>query len=872
MMTVPQNSAGWLPRGRLTIASAIACSILTCGCSSGPSDDPNPENNTISEAGPSGPNGGQGNQDPEVSTDEQTRILVETALAQARDAIGAGDYEQAQVFANRALNFAPTNPEARRLFDEALQLQGDDPVFGADSAQRAQVQAQADRLRAAQLEESAAADVELGNYDSALAKLQQALRLLRNNPLIADSAGEQALEAAIESTIQRRADAIASARQRGTAASDQDLADQERLAREQRQEQVDRLMFAANREFMLGRYGRSVDNLEAATRLSPNNPEVLALHELAKEALVDAQIEAARLNWRRQWVEAFQQIEDSLVEQQNPIEYDDLDYYRREVANRKPLSFSASGAEDDPNTVAILERLQIQLDHNFSSASIDDWKSYYANATQVNFIVDDSARDLDEEATTLTDFRLGRQSVAQALDTISLRSGLKWTIENGAVLLVSSDTPVGRILAQTYEVSDIVTGVADQPGPDLVLQTGEDIDALDFGPDEPEPTILEDGDLIDLITSNVEPSYWDEDDRASVSANKGVLIVRATKPVQDQVDDLLQDLRRSVGIQVDVEARFLTVSDSFLEDVGVDFRGLGDDASEGFPGAGLGDAPGLEFDDFGTSEQINTASPGRIGTGTEPGIFFNDGQDGQILTRTENLYDTTLGGGPGELDNAGGLALEYALLDDTEIEVILRAVQKEQRSEEIVSPRLLVYNNTRAHMQALRHTSYINDFEVEIAQAAAVANPSVAVVRDGVVLDVRPVVSADRRFITMELRPSILTLQLPIPTFTTTLGAGLPVSIQQPSVTLQRVRTTVTLPDGGTVLLGGTKVATRQTEISGVPVLKDIPLLSFFFSRKGPFVVNRRILILVRAQIILTEEFEPVLGIDPYEDLQLAGR
>ena len=188
------------------------------------------------------------------------------------------------------------------------------------------------------------------------------------------------------------------------------------------------------------------------------------------------------------------------------------------------------------------------------------------------------------------------------------------------------------------------------------------------------------------------------------------------------------------------------------------------------------------------------------------------------------------------------------------------------------APRLLVFNTARANITVLNQVAYVQDFDVEIAQGASIADPIIDVIQDGVILDVRPVVSADRRFITMELRPTILSLTLPIPTFTTTLGAGLPVSIQQPSVTLQRVRTTVTLPDGGTVLLGGTKVATRQTEVSGVPVLKDIPLLSFFFSRKGTFVVNRRILILVRAQIILTEEFEPVLGIDPYEDLQLAGR
>src|SRR5690606_29491422 len=134
----------------------------------------------------------------------------------------------------------------------------------------------------------------------------------------------------------------------------------------------------------------------------------------------------------------------------------------------------------------------------------------------------------------------------------------------------------------------------------------------------------------------------------------------------------------------------------------------------------------------------------------------------------------------------------------------------------------------------------------------AVANPMVDVVRDGVVLDVRPVVSADRRFITMELRPTVVSLQLPIPTFTTTLGAGQPVSIQLPNVTLQQVRTTVTMPDGGTLMLGGMKLAERQNQISGVPLLKDLPGLSFLFSRKGSYVLNRKVLILIRAQIVIS--------------------
>ena len=170
-------------------------------------------------------------------------------------------------------------------------------------------------------------------------------------------------------------------------------------------------------------------------------------------------------------------------------------------------------------------------------------------------------------------------------------------------------------------------------------------------------------------------------------------------------------------------------------------------------------------------------------------------------------------------------------------------------------------------MQVLRQTSFIRDFEVEIAQAAAVANPVVDVVKDGVVLDVRPVVSADRRFITMELRPTVMELELPIQEFVTTLGVGQPVVIQLPRTTLQRVRTVITMPDGATVLLGGTKLSKKQDLQSKVPILGWIPFVNFLFGRKGTSIDNRKLLILIRGTIIIPAEHEPLFVPDPIEAL-----
>ncbi|HBF23774.1 MAG TPA: hypothetical protein DDW23_08175, partial [Planctomycetes bacterium] len=148
-------------------------------------------------------------------------------------------------------------------------------------------------------------------------------------------------------------------------------------------------------------------------------------------------------------------------------------------------------------------------------------------------------------------------------------------------------------------------------------------------------------------------------------------------------------------------------------------------------------------------------------------------------------------------------------------------------------------------------------FDVEIAASAAIADPMVRVARDGVFLDVRPVVTADRRFVFIEVRPTVAALKRPIPTFQTSLGTGSPVTLMLPELEVQKIRTRVMVPDGGTILLGGMKVVDQQTRESGIPFLDGIPILSFFFSRKGDYESYRKLVILLTARIVIPEEFEP---------------
>ena len=810
--------------------------------------------------------GAQGPQTtPPQVRQQRNEQLIAQALENARRALNLNLWEEALTESAFVLDLDSENDEARSIF-QAAQSRLDPTRAGArtpvDQITQSRIALERSRSRARQSEATGEALELDGRFGDAIEEYSTAILILENNPFI--SAGDddiRRLQSKRDGARQRQVEAMQDQRQAQLAASEQQREDAERLRQLSVQARVRRLLEQANNDFQLGNFSATIASLDQVLAADPNNGHARDLHELASRAAHENRIEVLRQRWKAEWSETFDRLNTANVPQTDVLKFDTARWAI--VSQREPLTFTAPDDVDTPEERAILSKLRdTKVEHRFATASIDDWKGYYARITETNFIVATDVTDLGEDATMLTDFSLPTMSVEQALNIIGDQLGLKWHVRSGVVEIVTADAAIGKTYLVPYDVRDLVLGVSNKPGPELKLRVpGEEPESF-LDEDEPAPTVVDDSRLQELISGNILPDSWGE--VGSIGYQNGVLLINHTKEVHNQVQQLLSDLRQAVGVQVDIEARFLQVDDSFLEDIGVDFRGLGNQAAEGVPGRGLGARQNLRFDDFGTPQEINPASPGTIGTGAEPGIFYDDGLDGDLIARTEHLFDRTLGSPEDGITNAGGLSIQHAFLDDTELEVVLRAVSKQERTEEIVAPRLLVYNNTRASMQALRHTSYIKDFDVEIAQAAAVANPVVDVVRDGVVLDVRPVVSADRRFITMELRPTIMNLILPIPTFTTTLGAGQPVSIQLPNVQLQRVRTTVTMPDGSTVMLGGMKLAERQKQVAGVPILMDIPLLGFFFSRKGTFIRNRKILILIRANIIISEEHQPIVPSDAY--------
>ncbi|MCZ6573699.1 MAG: hypothetical protein O7C98_11105, partial [Planctomycetota bacterium] len=219
------------------------------------------------------------------------------------------------------------------------------------------------------------------------------------------------------------------------------------------------------------------------------------------------------------------------------------------------------------------------------------------------------------------------------------------------------------------------------------------------------------------------------------------------------------------------------------------------------------------------------------------------------------------------LSALGGGTFQATYIDDLSLSVILRLTEKSQRIRQLTAPSLTVFNTQRANLTVVNQISFIQDFDVEVAQTSFIADPVIGVIQDGLTLDVRPTVSNDRRFITMELRPTVVELATPVQTFQTLLGAAVnipgtfifapsqsPVVIQLPEISVQQVETTVRIPDGGSVLLGGLKDLKFTDKKSSTPILGSLPVLGFLFKRQGKSEEAEHLMIIVSAVITDLQE------------------
>lgn len=400
--------------------------------------------------------------------------------------------------------------------------------------------------------------------------------------------------------------------------------------------------------------------------------------------------------------------------------------------------------------------------------------------------------------------------------------------------------------------------------------------------------------LMDLIQDNVLPDTWV--DRGGTIGTmdefNGQLVITQNSAGHQRIASLLGKLREQRAIQIAVESRFITVSSHYLEEMGIDLDIVLNNGSAGYdyvPGPG----GSRTVDPVTGSRLLLPRSQSRLGftpntpaLGTAmttagqitqpytqpylvPANSGGSGRNGTPIPITSNLLGFTDPSGigsdvPGSFaGNTIGPALSVfgSFLDNIQVDFLIRATQADSRTSVLTAPRLVLFNGQRSWVAVTVQQNFVSTLNPVVATGAALQAPQTGTIDSGAVLDVTATVTADKSYVTMTLRPGITRL-LDLQTIPFAGGSGgnafqaQPAFIQVPTLSSQRVQTTVSIPDGGTLLIGGQKLASETEVEAGVPVLSKIPLLKRAYSARTLVKDEQTLLILIKPKIMIQSEQE----------------
>jgi Flp pilus assembly secretin CpaC len=684
-------------------------------------------------------------------------------------------------------------------------------------------------------------------------------------------------------------------------------------AEENKQKKISELTVSYNAMYKEGKYTEAVAVASRGHELDPDN------------ALFPAMLEIARRQINLKEYKKIQHNKEDIVVQvlddaENPgppgafkndiyVDPDKSNNAKKRSGRFDITSLHRSEAERD-----IERRLSTPLSINFSQTPLRDVVKDLAGLGSINIVLDDQAlADAGISPEYPVTIRLDRVSLKSALNLILRGPHLFHTIQDEALVITTESLARGKLETRAYPVAELVIPienfgeiggpnqvtlpqVAQQPsatppyGPAVipgalsVNPPGTPVGTPSpgssnfasagsgYGDGSPvstmtghKPTKTMEQQLIKLITTTVAPKSWiDQGGPGTIDYHPLTmsLVINQTPDLLEQVQDLLNALRRLQDQEVAIEVRFISINEDFFERIGLDFN-----MNIVNPTNTLKYQAQLLNSTFTPAGFINKFNPEHFFSGlTAAGTLTSDLN---FPIKTSSFAETipAFGGYTG----TGGLAMGLAFLDDIQVFLFLEAIQGDTRTNIMQAPKITLFNGQTATLSVTDTQFYVSN--VTLAQ---LANGNVALVptnnqvpSGGVFLTLQAVISADHRFVRMSVSPSLTNFATsPTPTFpiavpiypTVNVQDGIPVTftqfIQQPVISSISVGTTVAVPDGGTVVMGGLKRLSEERSEFGPPVLSKIPYINRLFKNVGYGRNIESLLIMVTPRIIILEEEE----------------
>ncbi len=292
------------------------------------------------------------------------------------------------------------------------------------------------------------------------------------------------------------------------------------------------------------------------------------------------------------------------------------------------------------------------------------------------------------------------------------------------------------------------------------------------------------------------------------------LIISATPRYMDEIIRMTNELD-SQPPQVMIQAMLVEVELNENDEFGVE---LGFQDSVLFDRSVLG-VPGFLFNSVSPLGNNVLASPGTVGA--------------------QGLSNLGVGRASADL-GFGGLVLSAS---SESVSVLIRALQSRRKAEILSRPQIQALDGQLATIQLGQQIPIVNGVNLT---TQGVANPNVTQQETGIILNVTPRISpeGDVLMVIDAQRSGLSGVSVPI--FQDTAGN----IFESPIINITSASTTVSVPDGQTIVLAGMITQEDSTDARQVPWLGDIPVVKNLFRFDAHTKRRTELLIFLTPRII----------------------
>jgi general secretion pathway protein D len=382
------------------------------------------------------------------------------------------------------------------------------------------------------------------------------------------------------------------------------------------------------------------------------------------------------------------------------------------------------------------------------------------------------------------------------------------------------------------------------------------------------------------------------------------LIVRNTQAMVDLIDMIVESATGVAPTQVEIESKFVEVSQNNLNELGFDwlvgpFAIGGGVYGDGGTRAGAQELSSQYYANypFGNVGANPLTAGNRNGIGTS----YNS-------AITANSLNALIGGIPQGTNVASpGVFGIAGVFTNPQFQMVIRALSQQKGVDLMSAPKVTTKSGLKATIKVIREFPYPTAFNppqvpppttgsqsssttpasgiVVTSGAVTPSTPSEFEKRDlGVSLEVEPQVGPDNYTIDLTLSPEVVEFDgfvnygssINGPRYDpASIAAGNPSGIvpfvitpnviNQPIFSVRKVTTSVSIWDGQTVALGGLIREDVQKVNDKVPILGDIPLAGRLFRSNVDQKIKKNLIVFVTARL-MNAEGQPLLQQDDEEE------